>query len=325
MQIVTGRTGEAHVTSIQDRALNQGLAGINAYILDTGEKLDIDIQTSNEIHIKDGALMVQGCLSAIEPGTYDTVTFSNGSQGMQRKDLVVCRYTYNAETQVEKTEWAVIQGTPAVSNPAVPSITNTGDIQSLDPIVDTGVFVATFNGVNLISVEPCIPTLKSASELEAEINAVLEELNGKINSANGKITAAQGDIDDLQGDFSFLTSTKRLWSGGMLMGADHTVSLSSSISSQPTGIILTFSSYTESSNNYEWEHFVVPKYTVSNYKNTGHRFNMFLSNFGIAASKYLTISNTQITGNAQNEEYGTGATGITFHNGRMVLRSVVGF
>lgn len=318
MQIVTGRTGEAHVTSIQDRALNQGLAGINAYILDTGEKLDIDIQTSNEIHIKDGALMVQGCLSAIEPGTYDTVTFSNGSQGMQRKDLVVCRYTYNAETQVEKTEWAVIQGTPAASNPAVPSITNTGDIQSLDPIVDTGIFVATFNGVNLISVEPCVPTLKSASELEEEINAVLTTLNSKIASV-------QADIDDLQEDVSFLTSTKRLWSGGKLMGADHTVSLSSSISSQPTGIILTFSSYTESSNNYEWEHFVVPKYTVSNYKNTGHRFNMFLSNFGIAASKYLTISNTQITGNAQNEEHGTGATGITFHNGRMVLRSVVGF
>lgn len=318
MQIVTGRTGEAHVTSIQDRALNQGLAGINAYILDTGEKLGVDIQTSNEIHIKDGALMVQGCLSAIEPGTYDTVTFSNGSQGMQRKDLVVCRYTYDAEQQVEKTEWAVIQGTPAASNPAVPSITNTGDIQSLDPIVDTGIFVATFNGVNLISVEPCVPTLKSASELEEEINAVLTTLNSKIASV-------QADIDDLQEDVSFITSTKRLWSGGMLMSAGHTISLSSSISSQSTGIILTFSSYTESSNNYEWEHFVVPKYTVSNYKNTGHRFNMFISNFGIAASKYLTISNTQITGNAQNEEYGTGATGITFHNGRMVLRSVVGF
>ncbi len=318
MQIVTGRTGEAHVTSIQDRALNQGLAGINAYILDTGEKLDIDIQTSNEIHIKDGALMVQGCLSAIEPGTYDTVTFSNGSQGMQRKDLVVCRYTYNAETQVEKTEWAVIQGTPAASDPVVPSITNTGDIQSLDPIVDTGIFVATFDGVNLISVEPCVPTLKSASELEEEINAVLTTLNSKI-------ATVQADIDDLQEDVSFITSTKRLWSGNMLMGAGHTVSLSSSISSQPTGIILTFSSYTESYNNYEWEHFVVPKYTVSNHNKTGHRFNMFLSNFGIAASKYLTISNTQITGNAQNEEYGTGATGITFHNGRMTLRSVIGF
>lgn len=318
MQIVTGRTGEAHVTSIQDRALNQGLAGINAYILDTGEKLGVDIQTSNEIHIKDGALMVQGCLSAIEPGTYDTVTFSNGSQGMQRKDLVVCRYTYDAEQQVEKTEWAVIQGTPAASNPAVPSITNTGDIQSLDPIVDTGIFVATFNGVNLISVEPCVPTLKSASELEEEINAVLTTLNSKIASV-------QADIDDLQEDVSFITSTKRLWSGGMLMSAGHTISLSSSISSQPTGIILTFSSYTESSNNYEWEHFVVPKYTVSNYNNTSHRFNMFLSNFGMAASKYLTIRNTQITGDAQNEEYGTGATGIKFHNGRMVLRSVVGF
>lgn len=159
MQIVTGKTGEPHITSVQDRALNQGLAGKDAYILDTGQNLEPEIYSANEIHIKDGALMVQGCLCAVDYGSYDTVTIANGSQGMKRKDLIVARYTYDAESQVEGMEWAVIQGTPSDSTATVPSITNIGDIQALDSIVDTAVFVVSLNGVSIESVEPVISTL----------------------------------------------------------------------------------------------------------------------------------------------------------------------
>lgn len=161
MQIVTGKTGEPHITSVQDRALNQGLAGKDAYILDTGQNLEPEIYSANEIHIKDGALMVQGCLCAVDYGSYDTVTIANGSQGVKRKDLIVARYTYDAESQVEGMEWAVIQGTPSDSTATVPSIANIGDIQALDPIVDTAVFVVSLNGVSIESVEPVISTLGS--------------------------------------------------------------------------------------------------------------------------------------------------------------------
>lgn len=38
MELVTGRKGEAHVTSQQDRMLHQGVFGVEAYILNTGKK-----------------------------------------------------------------------------------------------------------------------------------------------------------------------------------------------------------------------------------------------------------------------------------------------
>ena len=62
MQIVTGKTGTPHITSVQDRALNQGLAGQGVYILSTGQNLEPEIYSANEIHIKDGALLAQRSL-----------------------------------------------------------------------------------------------------------------------------------------------------------------------------------------------------------------------------------------------------------------------
>lgn len=161
MQIVTGKTGVPHVTSVQDRALNQGLAGRECYILDTGDNLAPEIHSANEIRINGGALIVQGCLCTVDYGSYDTVTIANGSQGMKRKDLIVARYTYDAETQTEKIEWAVLQGEPSASTPAVPEISNTGDIQALDPAVDTAVFAVTLSGVSIESVEAVVPVLGS--------------------------------------------------------------------------------------------------------------------------------------------------------------------
>ena len=98
MEIVTGRTGSPHITSVQDRALNQGIAGKGVYILNTGQNLKAEIASNNEIHINDGALLFQGCEFAVAPSTYDTITVPNGSQGMQRKDLITIKYTYDGSS-----------------------------------------------------------------------------------------------------------------------------------------------------------------------------------------------------------------------------------
>ena len=87
MQIVTGKTGTPHVTSVQDRALNQGLAGRDTYILDTGQKLAPEIYSANEIHIKDGALMVQGCLCTVDNGGVGKKGGGKKGEGRRRKEV----------------------------------------------------------------------------------------------------------------------------------------------------------------------------------------------------------------------------------------------
>ena len=175
MELVTGRAGTPHITSQQDRQRNQGTFGDGAYILKTGNQLDPVVQSSNKIQIKDGALMFQGALFSVKVGTVDEVTIANGSQGMQRKDLIVARYNYDAGENVESAAWAVIQGTPAASNPVTPSYTE-GDIQAGDTTVECPVFIVTLDGINITGVE-MVPEI--APDVP-EIMAQLEKLNSKI-------------------------------------------------------------------------------------------------------------------------------------------------
>lgn len=177
MELVTGRTGTPHITSQQDRQLHQGIWGDEAYILNTGNMLEPEVQSSNKILIKDGALMYQGALFSVKVGTTDEVTINNGNQGMKRKDLVAVRYKYDSAQNIETGEWVVIQGTPAESNPVAPSGTS-GNIQNGDATVDCPVFIVNLDGINVTGVDiipevvPDIPTL----------NADLSELTDKINS-----------------------------------------------------------------------------------------------------------------------------------------------
>lgn len=164
MELVTGRAGSPHITSQQDRQKHQGIWGDGAYILATGNQLEPQVQSSNKILIKDGALMFQGALFSVKVGTTDEITINNGNQGMQRKDLVVARYKYKSSQNIESAEWVVIQGTPSARNPVVPSSTS-GDIQEGDSTVDCPFMVVNLDGINVTGVDiipevaPDIPTL----------------------------------------------------------------------------------------------------------------------------------------------------------------------
>lgn len=164
MELATGRQGKPHITSQQDRQKHQGIFGEGAYILNTGNRLEPEVQSSNKIHIKDGALMFQGALFTVKVGTYDEVTINNGNQGMKRKDLIVARYTYDSSDNIEAGEWAVIQGTPAADNPVVPEA-ESGDIQMGDSVVECPVFVVNLDGINVTGVDIIPETMADMSEL----------------------------------------------------------------------------------------------------------------------------------------------------------------
>lgn len=175
MELVTGRAGTPHITSQQDRQRNQGTFGEGACVLKTGNQLAPVVQSSNKIQIKDGAMMFQGALFSVKVGTVDEVTIANGSQGMQRKDLIVARYAYDAGENVESATWAVIQGTPAASNPVTPAYTE-GDIQAGDTTVECPVFIVTLDGINITGVE-LVP------EIAPDVPEIMEQIKA-LNSNN---------------------------------------------------------------------------------------------------------------------------------------------
>ena len=126
MNIITGYRGEAHITADQIRDQNQGCFGSGSYILDVGSKLAATAISATSVQLADGIISHQGCTASIPYGSTESVTIGNGTQGMLRIDLIVARYTKDAGTGVEDMELAVIQGTPAASNPSrivPPSVT----------------------------------------------------------------------------------------------------------------------------------------------------------------------------------------------------------
>lgn len=170
MELVTGRSGSPHITSQQDRQLHQGIFGDGAYILNTGNMLEPEVQSSNSIHIKDGALMFQGALFSVKVGTYDEVTINNGNQGMKRKDVIAVKYTYDSSQNIESGEWTVVQGTPVASNPVIPDMpVADGDIQAGDSEVYCPVFVVTLDGINVTGVDVIPETMQDMSTINKDL------------------------------------------------------------------------------------------------------------------------------------------------------------
>lgn len=174
MEIITGYTGKKHITSEQDRDINIGIVGGKSYVLCTGMQLEAEVSTNNEIKIRDGVIMHQGCAASIKKNTYDSVTIVNGSQGMKRIDLIVARYQRNRDTNVESLNLHVIQGTPKESNPAVPNHT-VGDIQGGDLIADMPLYQVTRNGLNITEVKKVFEIMDDLETVKKEV----AELNRK--------------------------------------------------------------------------------------------------------------------------------------------------
>ena len=166
MKIVSGRTGSPHVTSQQFRQMLEGIIGQGSYIITSGENLKPELSSNNLLKIRSGMMAHHGCISCVDIGTYDEVTLTNGSQGMKRIDLIVNRYTRNAETEVENCSWKVIHGTPVASNPAVPAYTS-GNLQNGDLVDECPAFEVHYDGINVTEVKSLLSVADGLSELSS--------------------------------------------------------------------------------------------------------------------------------------------------------------
>lgn len=176
MKIVSGRTGSPHVTSQQFRQMLEGIIGQGSYIITSGENLKPELSSNNLLKIRSGMMAHHGCISCVDIGTYDEVTLTNGSQGTKRIDLIVNRYTRNAETEVENCSWKVIQGKPVASNPAVPAYTS-GNLQNGDLVDECPAFEVHYDGINVTEVKSLLSVTDGLSRLNSNLtktNTVLE-------------------------------------------------------------------------------------------------------------------------------------------------------
>lgn len=194
MNIITGYTGTNHITAAQDGAINIGLVGGNA-ILKVGNRMAATIQSNNEVRIADGVLVMQGRAAIIEAGSYDALTITSGTQGMNRKDMIVARYEVSG-TGAESISLVVKEGTPVSGTPAAPAYTS-GDIYNGATVAELPLWYVNLSGTTISSVTG----VTSADEADYAVRLgnhanMVEQIADydTLNSAISAVSAALGGI-----------------------------------------------------------------------------------------------------------------------------------
>lgn len=173
--LMDGYAGGPHITETQIGLANQATFGADDYVLEGGRESEAQVLTNNSIRIFDAVYCIQGRRDVIPASGYTDVTIANGTQGMNRNDIIVRRYKKNESSEIESTEYAVIKGTPNAGAAVDPEVT-TGDIRSGATLHEMALYRVKITGLNITAVEPMFNILKNMASLQKE----LAELNSKM-------------------------------------------------------------------------------------------------------------------------------------------------
>lgn len=217
LDLVTGYKGQNHVTAEQWADFNRGIYG-DAAILPIGNKMQVEIQTVNQITVKDGTGVFDGRQVYIGYGESENIAIESGTQEMLRNDIVVIKYTKDETSGVESVAFEVVTGMPAESDPADPSY------QDMD--IRTGVFVSQkpfcrvrLNGVAIEGVDMLVEVKEFAEHVfnPPVANLTATEPGRALDATMGK---------QLKDDFDQLNSRSKWKLLGTASGSDTSVDLS---------------------------------------------------------------------------------------------------
>lgn len=177
--------GGPHITETQLGLAHQATFGPDDYVLEGGRESEAQVLTNNSIRIFDAVYCIQGRRDVIPASGYTDVTIDNGTQGMNRNDIIIRRYKKNEVSEEESTEYAVIKGTPSSGEAVDPSVT-TGDIRSGAVLHEMKLYRVKLTGLNIVEVEPLFNILKNQATLQKEIAQSNKDLSDKVAELNGK-------------------------------------------------------------------------------------------------------------------------------------------
>lgn len=122
IELVDGKAGVAHISSEDKAIIHQAKFSKSDVVYDWGDAFKCSMSSSNRATIGTGCASIQGLDWHITAA--ESVTISNGSQGMKRNDIICAHYHRDSKTGNENVELTVLKGSPnatAAADPKVPS------------------------------------------------------------------------------------------------------------------------------------------------------------------------------------------------------------
>lgn len=118
IELMDGRTGEAHISSEDWATFNAATYGVTEGVFDWGDGFELSMSTSNKGTLGTGAGLVDG--KRVWVKAPEGVTVESGGQGVKRHDVVGIQYETHS-TNLERAVVKVVKGTPSAS-PADPDL-----------------------------------------------------------------------------------------------------------------------------------------------------------------------------------------------------------
>ena len=177
--LMDGYAGGPHITEKQSGLANQAIIGEADYVLEGGQNAKAQVLTNNSIRIFDAVYSIQGRRDVIAANDYTDVTIANGSQGMNRNDIIVRRYRKNSSSEIESTEYAVIKGTPSTGAATDPSVT-VGDIRTGAVLHEMKLYRVRLEGLNIVSVAQLFTVLPSMATKQEDMTPSTETLKSGV-------------------------------------------------------------------------------------------------------------------------------------------------
>lgn len=143
VKIITGYTGERHITPYMDAAANRGVIGNGDYILASDGQLEASMPSINQFVLQDGVISIQGHLAQV---TGETLAVDTCATGSNRIDLVVARFTHNSSTLIDAVEIVLVKGEETTSAYPTTPATNGGSIAGGATAVDMILYKITLSG-----------------------------------------------------------------------------------------------------------------------------------------------------------------------------------
>lgn len=144
VELVTGYSGTAHVSSSEDGARQAGTVGTGMYVLETvDDPLAATLENANTVTVGPGDVLINGRHVRLTGST--TFAVPVGTQAMQTSNLLVLRYEV-AEDGTEGVTAVTLTGEPAASDPSDPALA-TGSVLDGDSPVDMALYRVVTTGI----------------------------------------------------------------------------------------------------------------------------------------------------------------------------------
>ena len=120
IELVDGKAGIAHISSEDKAIIHQAKFSKSDVVFDWGDAFKCTMGSANKAVIGTGCASIQGLDWHITAA--ESVTISNGSQGMKRNDIICAHYNRDSKTGNENVNLTVLKGSPNATTAADPTI-----------------------------------------------------------------------------------------------------------------------------------------------------------------------------------------------------------